>query len=76
MFTLVVVFCLFAAEQSWFKEVCFWRQKRQRDRLGPTPPRLFMSPRLCTNTHADTSYTAQTHILSLLHTFVSQKEDS
>lgn len=50
----------------------FWRQKRRRDRLGPTPPRLFTSFWLRANTHTDTSYTAQTHSLTPAYSSLSK----
>lgn len=74
MCALVVVFCLFVVLQSWFKGVRLWRQKRQRDRLRPTPPCLFMSLRLHANTHTNTSHTTQTHPLAPAYFFTLRRK--
>lgn len=75
LFTLVVL-CLFVVEQGWFKGVCFWRQKRQWDRLGPTPPCLFMSLRLHANTHTDTYRTNTSSHSSILFSLRRQIVES
>ena len=51
LFTCVVVFSHFVVVEGCFKGVCVCRQKRQRDRLGPTLHSLFTSSLLHTPAH-------------------------